>query len=59
MHLNELPVHRAWRAACMENTVPSYTKFIEVWPTLDGPAKKEIKELNYPPHVRKLVSRLG
>ena len=50
------PAASAWRAACAGNTVAAYTKFREVWPTLDWHAKKQIKQLKYPPHVRKLVS---
>jgi hypothetical protein len=55
----KFPVASLWRAACEINTKEAYNRFIEVWPTLDWRAKKQIKELRYPPHVRKLVSRLG
>jgi len=50
------PVADAWRAACAANTVESYTKFMEVWPTFSWHAEKQIKELKYPPLLRKLVS---
>jgi hypothetical protein len=54
-----VPVASAWRAACATNTVASYTKFIEVWPTFHWQAKKQIKELRYPPYMQKLVAALG
>jgi hypothetical protein len=50
------PPVTAWRAACAANTVVAYNKFIEVWPTFDWLAKKQIKQLRYPPYMRKLVS---
>ena len=52
------PVADAWRAACAANTVESYTRFIEVWPTFSWHAERQIKGLKYPPHLRKLVSGL-
>jgi hypothetical protein len=52
------PVADAWRAACVANTVESYTKFMEVWPTFSWHAERQIKELKYPPLLRKLVSGL-
>ncbi len=53
------PAVDLWRVACKVNTKDGYYRFIEVWPTLDGYAKKQIKELRYPPHVRKLVSSIS
>lgn len=47
-----------WRTARAMNTKEAYANFMVVWPTLDRQAKQQIKELRYPPHVRKLVSRL-
>jgi hypothetical protein len=52
------PVADAWRAACTANTVESYTRFMEVWPTFSWYAEREIKELKYPPRLRRLVSGL-
>jgi hypothetical protein len=52
------PVADAGRAACAANTVESYTKFMEVWPTFSWHAERQIKELKYPPLLRKLVSGL-
>lgn len=49
-----VPVADAWRAACAANTIESYTKFIEVWPTFSWHAEKQIKELRYPPRLRNL-----
>ena len=46
-------------SACKINTKEAYNRFMEVWPTFDWQAKKQIKELRYPPHVRKLVSNIG
>jgi hypothetical protein len=51
-----VPAATAWHAAGAANTVAVYTKFMEVWPTLDWQAKKQIKQLSYPPHMRKLGS---
>jgi hypothetical protein len=53
------PAPGLWRAACEINTKEAYTNFMAVWPSLDAQAKKQIKELRYPPHVRKLVSSIG
>jgi hypothetical protein len=53
------PVAELWRVAQDINTKDAYRKFIEVWPTLDAEAKKRIGELRYPPHMRKLVGRIG
>jgi hypothetical protein len=53
-----VPVADAWRAACAANTMESYTKFMEVWPTFSWHAEERIKELKYPPHLRKLASGL-
>jgi hypothetical protein len=53
-----VPVADAWRAACAADTMESYTKFAEVWPTYSWYAEKRIKELRYPPHLRKMVSGL-
>lgn len=53
-----VPVADAWRAACTANTMESYAKFLEVWPTFSWYAEKRIKELKYPPHLRKLGSGL-
>jgi hypothetical protein len=50
-----VPAENAWRAACAANTVECYTKFIEVWPTLSWYAEKQIKDLRYAPHLRKLT----
>ena len=55
----KFPAADLWRAACKMNTKEAYDRFIEVWPTLDWHAKKQIKELRYPPQVRKLVGRIG
>ncbi len=55
----KFPAASLWRSACGINTKEAYSRFIEVWPTLDWHAKKQIKELRYPPHVWKLVSRIG
>lgn len=55
----KFPATSLWRAACDMNTKEGYSKFIEVWPTLDSHAKKKISELRYPPHMRKLVGRVG
>ena len=53
-----VPVADAWRAAHAANTVESYTKFMDVWPTFSWHAERQIKELRYPPHLRKLASGL-
>jgi hypothetical protein len=55
----KFPAASLWRSACEINTKEAYNRFTEVWPTLDWHAKKQIKELRYPPHVRKLVSSIG
>ena len=55
----KFPAASLWRSACEINTKEAYNRFIEVWPTLDWHAKKRIKELRYPPHVRKLVASIG
>jgi hypothetical protein len=54
-----VPAANAWRAACAANTIESYTEFKDVWPTLSWHADQQIKEIKYPPHVRKLVSTFG
>jgi hypothetical protein len=54
-----IPPGAAWFTARVANTKTAYTKFMEVWPTLDWHAKQQIKELRYPPYVRKLVSNIG
>jgi len=54
-----VPARQAWLAACAANTVKSYTKFMEVWPTYSWYAEKQIRELRYPPRLRKLVSGVG
>jgi hypothetical protein len=49
----------AWRATLAENTVESYTKFIETWPYdtfLIWSAKEKIREAKYPPYLRWFVS---
>jgi hypothetical protein len=51
-----VPVAHAWRAACAANTLGSYTKFMSVWPTYSWHARKQIRELKYPPHLRKLAA---
>jgi hypothetical protein len=53
-----IPAESAWRTARAVNTKAAYVRFVEVWPTLDWQAKKQIKELRFPPHVRKFVSGL-
>jgi hypothetical protein len=54
-----VPAANAWRAACEANTIEAYTKFKDVWPTLSWHADQQIKEIKYPPHVRKLVASFG
>jgi hypothetical protein len=49
----------AWLAVCKENTVRSYTNFMMTWPTYSAEAKRKISELKYPPHVRRLGTRLA
>lgn len=53
-----VPAADAWHAACAANTIESYTKLMEVWPTFSWYAERRIKELKYPPHLRKLASGL-
>ena len=52
------PTADLWRAACKMNTKEAYSRFIEVWPTLDSPAKRKIGELRFPPYLRKLASNI-
>ena len=54
-----VPMEDAWRAAYAVDTVESYTKFKEVWPTFSAYADYQIKEIKYPPEVHKLVGRFG
>lgn len=55
----KFPAADLWRAACKINTKDAYSRFAEVWPTLDSHAKEKISELRYPPHMRKLVGHVG
>lgn len=55
----KFPAASLWRAACKINTKEAYSRFIEVWPTLNSHAKKKIGELRCPPHMRKLVGRVS
>jgi len=48
-----------WSAASEGNTIKSYTNFMRVWPTFSQHAEKKIRDLKYPPHVRKLFSLLA
>jgi hypothetical protein len=54
-----VPAADAWRAAYAADTVESYTKFKQVWPTLSSYADQQIKEIKYPAEIRKLVGRFG
>jgi hypothetical protein len=40
----KFPAARLWRAACEINTKEAYSRFIEVWPTLDSHGKEKISE---------------
>src|SRR5437764_12950459 len=53
-----IPASRAWRAACEANTVASYTRFMDVWPIYKWHAEQQIRELKYPPYLRKGMSAL-
>jgi hypothetical protein len=54
-----VPMESAWRAAYAADTIESYTKFKEVWPTFGSYADHQIKEIKYPREVRKLVGGFG
>lgn len=49
----------ACRVACTTNTVEAYVKFKEVWPALSLYADEQIKEIKYPPRLRKLIAIFG
>jgi hypothetical protein len=53
-----VPVADAWHDACAANTVESYAKFMDVWPTFSWYAERRIREARYPPYLRKLGSGL-
>jgi hypothetical protein len=52
-------MENAWRAAYAADTIESYTKFKQVWPTFSSYADHQIKEIKIPPEVRKLVGGFG
>jgi hypothetical protein len=52
-----VPVASAWSDACSANTIQSYSKFIEVWPTYSWHAEERIRDIRYP-HLRKLSSSI-
>jgi hypothetical protein len=53
------PVRKAWSAACAANTIEAYTNFKDLWPTLSRQADRAIKQIKYPPHMRRLVASFG
>ena len=53
-----VPVESAWRSAGEANTIASYTRFMEVWPTYSDYVKAQIAQIKHPPHVRRLLSIL-
>lgn len=54
-----VPVRQTWLTVCAANTVEAYSQFMEVWPTYSWYAEKQIRELRYPPHLRRLMSGIG
>jgi hypothetical protein len=54
-----VPARKAWSAACAVNTIEAYAKLKDVWPTLSWHADQAIKQIKYPPHMRKLVASFG
>src|SRR5579885_1765032 len=48
------PAADLWCTARAMNTKEAYITFMEVWPTLDKQAKHQLKQIRYPPGVRKL-----
>jgi hypothetical protein len=54
-----VPLRKAWSTACAANTIESYTRFKQVWPTSSWHADQAIKQIKYPPHMRKLVASFG
>src|SRR5262249_15580565 len=43
-----VPIEDAFRDACAANTIESYTRFREVWPTFSGHVEDRIRALKYP-----------
>ena len=53
-----VPMADAFRAACAANTIESYTKFREVWPTFSEYVEHRIRALKHP-RLKKWMLRLG
>ena len=54
-----VPLRKAWSNACAANTVEAFTRLKLVWPTLSWHADQHIRQIKYPPHMRKLVASVG
>ena len=53
-----VPMQDAFHAVCAANTIDSYTRFREVWPTFSEYVEDRIRALKYP-RLKKWTSRLG